>query len=141
MFLDRILNISLELVISVKLLFLFVFFGFVLTTVGTSYTAAAYIKNRLDIVGIFRSLSYIFEVLFYVVVFAFFTPEVWQVGVAICIAQLVIFGGNYYIYKKYTPELKIRRKSVSFNAIKKLVVNGIWNSINSLGNTLNSGLV
>ena len=71
-------NISLELVISVKLLFLFVFFGFVLTTVGTSYTAAAYIKNRLDIVGIFRSLSYIFEVLFYVVVFAFFTPEVWQ---------------------------------------------------------------
>ena len=78
--------------------------------------------------------------LFYVVVFAFFTPEVWQVGVAICIAQLVIFGGNYYIYKKYTPELKIRRKSVSFNAIKKLVVNGIWNSINSLGNTLNSGL-
>ena len=136
LFLDRILNVSLELVISVKLLFL----GFVLTTVGTSYTAAAYIKNRLDIVGIFRSLSYIFEVLFYVVVFAFFTPEVWQVGVAICIAQLVIFGGNYYIYKKYTPELKIRRKSVSFNAIKKLVVNGIWNSINSLGNTLNSGL-
>lgn len=52
----------------------------------------------------------------------------------------MIFGGNYYIYKKYTPELKIRRKSVSFNAIKKLVVNGIWNSINSLGNTLNSGL-
>ena len=107
LFLDRILNVSLELVISVKLLFLFVFLGFVLTTVGTSYTAAAYIKNRLDIVGIFRSLSYIFEVLFYVVVFAFFTPEVWQVGVAICIAQLVIFGGNYYIYKKYTHCLKI----------------------------------
>lgn len=61
-------------------------------------------------------------------------------GVVICIAQLVIFGGDYYIYKKYTPELKIKRKNVSFKAIKKLVVNGIWNSINSLGNTLNSGL-
>ena len=96
--------------------------------------------NRLDIVGIFRSLSYIFEVLFYVIVFTFFTPKVWQVGVAICVAQLVIFGGDYYIYKKYTPELKIKRKNVSFKAIKKLVVNGIWNSINSLGNTLNSGL-
>ena len=34
LFLDRILNVSLELVISVKLLFLFVFLGFVLTTVG-----------------------------------------------------------------------------------------------------------
>lgn len=139
-FLDKILNISLELVFSVKLLFFFVFLSFVITTVGTSYTAAAYIKNRLDIVGVFRSLSYVLEVIFYIVVFSFTTPEVWQVGVAICIAQLVIFGGNYYIYKKYTPGLRIRRKSVSFNAIKKLVVNGIWNSINSLGNTLNSGL-
>lgn len=63
--------------------------------------------------GVFRSLSYVFEVIFYIVVFSFTTPEVWQVGVAICIAQLVIFGGNYYIYKKYTPELKIRRKSAS----------------------------
>ena len=55
-FLDRILNISTELVFPVKILFFFVFLSFVLTTVGTSYTAAAYIKNRLDIVGVFRSL-------------------------------------------------------------------------------------
>lgn len=139
-FLDKILNISLELVLPVKILFFFVFLSFVLTTVGTSYTAAAYVKNRLDIVGIFRSLSYVFEVAFYIIVFNCVTPKVWQVGVAICIAQIVIFGGNYYIYKKYTPELKIKRKYVSFSAIKNLIVNGIWNSINSLGNTLNSGL-
>ncbi len=139
-FLDRILNISTELVFSVKILFFFVFFSFVLTTVGTAYTAAAYIKNRLDIVGVFRSLSYVFEVVFYLIIFNCVTPEVWQVGVALCMAQLVIFRGNHYIYKKYTPELKIKRKYVSIGAIKKLVVNGIWNSINSLGNTLNSGL-
>lgn len=139
-FLDRILNISTELVLPVKILFFFVFLGFVLTTVGTSYTAAAYIKNRLDIVGVFRSLSYVFEVVFYLIIFNCVTPEVWQVGVALCIAQLVIFGGNYYIYKNHTPELKIKRKYVSIDAIKKLVINGVWNSINSLGNTLNSGL-
>ena len=139
-FLDRILNISIELVFPVKILFFFIFLSFVLTTVGTSYTTAAYVKNRLDIVGVFRSLSYVFEVAFYLIIFNCVTPEVWQVGVASCIAQLVIFGGNYYIYKKYTPELKIKRKYVSINAIKKLVVNGVWNSINSLGNTLNSGL-
>lgn len=139
-FLDRILNISTELVFPVKILFFFVFLSFVLTTVGTSYTAAAYIKNRLDIVGVFRSLSYVFEVVFYLIIFNCVTPEVWQVGVALCIAQLVIFGGNYYIYKNYTPELKIKRKYVSIDAIKKLVINGVWNSINSLGNTLNSGL-
>lgn len=139
-FLDDILNISSDLVFPVKILFFFVFSSFVLTTIGSSYTASAYLKNRLDVVGIFRSLSYIFEVAFYLIVFNCLTPEVWQVGLAICIAQLVIFFGNYYIYKKYTPELKIKRRYATIDAIKKLVFNGVWNSINSLGNTLNSGL-
>lgn len=140
LFLEKVFNISSELVFPVKLLFFFVFSSFVLTTVGTSFSAAAYVKNRLDIVGVFRSLSYIVEIIFYLIVFTCMTPAVWQVGVAICIAQLVIFIGNYYIYIKYTPDLRIKRKYVSLQAIKKLVVNGIWNSINSLGNTLNSGL-
>lgn len=125
-FLDKILNISLELVFSVKLLFFFVFLSFVITTVGTSYTAAAYIKNRLDIVGVFRSLSYVLEVIFYIVVFSFTTPEVWQVGVAICIAQLVIFGGNYYIYK--TPFIVINADDYygkeGFKAVHEYLVNG-----------------
>lgn len=138
--LEKVLNISAELVFPVKILFFFVFFSFVFTTIGTSFSSAAYVKNRLDIVGIFRSLSYIVEVAFYLIIFRCMNPEVWQVGVAICLAQLVIFFGNYYIYIKYTPELVIKRKYVSFKAVKKLVVNGIWNSINSLGNTLNSGL-
>ena len=138
--LEAFLNISAELVASVKLLFLFVFLSFVITTVGTSFTAVAYAKNRLDIVGLFRGLSYVVEIVFYIIVFRFVKPAVWQVGVAIFLAQTVVVLGNLYVYKKYTPEIKIKHKYVSINAIKTLVVNGVWNSINSLGNTLNSGL-
>lgn len=50
------------------------------------------------------------------------------------------FGVKEIPWYQKKRTIRIRRKSVSFNAIKKLVVNGIWNSINSLGNTLNSGL-
>ena len=44
------------------------------------------------------------------------------------------------MFHNMTPELKVERKLFSVDAVKKLVGNGIWNSINSLGITLNSGL-
>ena len=54
LFMDRFLNISPELVLSVKLLFLLVFINFFLTTVKTDFNSTAYIKNRLDINGFVR---------------------------------------------------------------------------------------
>ncbi len=39
---------------------------------------------------------------------------------------------NYYYTKKYTPELRVRKKYFSFSAIKELVAAGIWNSITKL---------
>ncbi len=44
------------------------------------------------------------------------------------------------MFHNMTPELKVERKLFSMDAVKKLVGDGIWNSINSLGVTLNSGL-
>ena len=138
--LDRMLNISPVLIKSVKLLFLLVFINFVLTTVGTSFSASAYIKNRLDLVGIFRTVSYIVEIVTYILLFKYTDAQVWYVGVALLLAGIIVFFGNVYIFKKYTPELSLNKNNISFYAIRQLVVSGIWNSVNSIGNILNSGL-
>ena len=139
-FLEKILNITADIQDSVKVLFVFVFVHFVITTVGTPFASAAYIKNRLDLVGLFRTISYIVEIVVYIVLFSYAEPKVWYVGFALTLAASVVLCGNYYIFRKYTPELKIKRKNISRDLIKQLVGNGIWNSINSLGNILNSGL-
>ena len=58
--------------------------------------------------------------------------------------MLVVTAINFlaaiWMFHNMTPELKVERKLFSVDAVKKLVGNGIWNSINSLGVTLNSGL-
>lgn len=138
--LERILNISSDLVSTVKILFVFVFINFYITTIGTAFSAAAYIKNHLDKVGIFKTISFIVEVLAYVILFKTMTPKVWHVGVAMLSATLVIVIGNIYIHRRYTPELSFKKENISVKSINTLVISGIWNSINSLGNTLNSGL-
>lgn len=61
-------------------------------------------------------------------------------GVGTLAAALVLFIGSYIFTKKAIPESKIKISKFSNNALKKLVMGGVWNSVNSMGNALNSGL-
>ena len=120
LFMERFLNVSPELLVSVKLLFL--------------------IKNRLDITGFVRVIGYVVEIILYLVIFKLFPPRVWYVGIVMLVVTAINFLAAIWMFHNMTPELKVERKLFSMDAVKKLVGNGIWNSINSLGVTLNSGL-
>lgn len=138
--LDHLINIPDGLVDSVKILFIIVFLSFFITTISSPFTTGAFIKNKLDIVGIVKIISYIIEAGILVLLFTCFEASIWFVGIGSLSAAAVLLLGNCIITKKCTPELRIKRESMSFSYIKNLVGNGIWNSINQLGNVLNSGL-
>ena len=139
-FLEKLLVIPAGLVTDVKLLFLFVFLNFWLVTVTTAFSASAHIKNRLHVVGMFKALAYVCEAAILVVCFRFFPPHVFYVGLGLAAASLIMALTNVGICKRYTPELKVEKQWFSWVAIRKLVVDGVWTSLNSLGDALNSGL-
>lgn len=138
--LENLLVIPPELIVDVKLLFLFVFLNFWLVTVSTAFSASAHIKNKLYVAGIFKTLSYLGEAAVLIVCFRFFPPHVFYVGLGLAVAALIVALGNWNICRRYTPELKLDRQDFSFQAIRHLVVDGVWTSLNSLGDALNSGL-
>ena len=139
-FLEKLLVIPTVLVTDVKLLFLFVFLNFWLVTVTTAFSASAHIKNRLHVVGMFKALSYVCEAVILVVCFHFFPPHVFYVGLGLAASSFILAVTNVGICKRYTPELKVEKRWFSWIAIRKLVVDGVWTSLNSLGDALNSGL-
>lgn len=139
-FLERLLVIPERLVNSVKILFVVMFAGFCFTTITTPFQSAAYIKNRLDLSGIARISSYVIEAVVLVVLFYCFDANIYFVGVGSLSAATMIFVFNFVLSKKLTPELTYDSALVSANKIKNLVKNGIWSSVNQLGNVLNSGL-
>lgn len=139
-FLEKLLVIPAALVTDVKLLFLFVFLNFWLVTVTTAFSASAHIKNRLHIVGVFKALAYVCEAAILIICFRFFPPHVFYVGLGLAAASLILAVTNVGICRRYTPELKVEKRWFSWGAIRKLVVDGVWTSLNSLGDTLNSGL-
>lgn len=137
LFMERFLNVSPELLVSVKLLFLLVFVNFFFTTIKTVFNSTAYIKNRLDITGFVRVIGYVVEIILYLVIFKLFPPRVWYVGIVMLVVTAINFLAAIWMFHNMTPELKVERKLFSMDAVKKLVGDGIWNSINSLGVTLN----
>ena len=135
-----IFNVSEYLVNEIEVLFILTGISFAITTSLTVFSASAYVKNQLDKVNIIKGLAYIIEAIVLIILFWILHPSVIYVAIGSIVSAVIIGIGNYILYKRYLPELKISRKDVSGKAVKELVGNGIWNSLNSLGNTLNSGL-
>lgn len=138
--LEQLLIIPAGLVGSVKLLFILVFFNFIITTITIPVSSAGYIKNRLDIVGILKIGSYFADAASLVLMFRLFSPSIWFVGVGSLSASLVLLAGNLIMKRYLLADLPFDRKAFDLKKIKSMVSNGIWQSVNSLGNVLNSGL-
>lgn len=138
--LERIISIPLEIVSDVKILFLAMFLNIWISTVFSVFGCAAYIKNKLDVTGVFKTLSYIVNMLVLIVVYGMFPAKIFYVGIGTIAASCVVAISDYRLTRKYTPELHVDSKSFSRKAIKHLVVNGCWASFNSVGELLNNGL-
>ena len=124
LFMERFLNVSPELLVSVKLLFLLVFVNFFFTTIKTVFNSTAYIKNRLDITGFVRVIGYVVEIILYLVIFKLFPPRVWYVGIVMLVVTAINFLAAIWMFHNMTPELKVERKlfSISLRAFSMLWV-------------------
>lgn len=138
--LQHLIKIPDYLVPSVKILFVMVFLTFEITTLATPFGTGFYISNRLDLSGIIKIIAYLVEILSLVILFLFFKPSVWFAGFVTLVAALTNLLLTYSLNKKLIPDFKYKINLHSNKKVFNLIKNGIWNSINQLGNTLNSGL-
>lgn len=138
--LDQFLSIPTGLIRDVKLLFLLDTLNFLILSCSTVFLTATTIKNRLELGSLARTISYVAEAAVLILAFTLLEPRVYFVGMGLIVSSAVILVINVLITKKYTPDLKLEKGCFSVEAVKQLLSAGIWNSINSLGNTLNTGL-
>ncbi|MDF7665589.1 MATE family efflux transporter [Bifidobacterium sp. ESL0745] len=138
--LDKIINISPHLINDVKLLFLFIFIQFVITSVSTVLTVATFITNKLYLSSIANALFSIVRVLVMLICFGFFPPFVAYVSFAAVLGTIVSVILNYFYTQKLTPELKFHKTMVSWKTVKEMLASGIWNVIIKLQQVISFGL-
>ena len=136
----KILNISPDFLFDARMTFSIIFINFIVSLLGAFLGIVLYAKNILW-KGSFRTLeSNILSVFLIVVFFILFGTKIYYVVLATLVSGLYCYAFNYYYTKKYTPELRVRKKYFSFSAIKELAAAGIWNSITKLSQILLDGL-
>ena len=139
-FLDYFISIPKELIGDVKRLFLLDVINFLIISIGSVFMVTTTISNRLELTGMIKSASYFLEAVFLVVAYTILPPKVYYVGIGLIVSSLFFASMHFLTTSRLTPVLKINRKDYSKPAVADLVKAGIWNSVNSLGNLLNSGL-
>lgn len=137
---DRVVNVSSNLVLDVKILFALVFINFLLGLLLEVFSIATYVTNRLYLNSLRSIEGNIIRCFCIVIAYTFFEAKMYYVSIGAIVSGLYTYVWNIHYTWKCLPEMKIRRKYFSVKAIKELVTAGSWNIIIQLNNILNTGL-
>ncbi|MGN0452379.1 MAG: lipopolysaccharide biosynthesis protein [Ruminococcus sp.] len=138
--LEYILDIPVNLISDVKLLFSFLFLNFVISTIITVWQTAPYIKNKLYLDSATSAIHSIIRAAVILGMFLCLTPKVYYVGVGTIFGGVVTYILQFLYKKNLFPNLKAKLSNFSFKAVWELFSSGVWNSISSLGSILTNSL-
>lgn len=134
------LHISHSLINDVRIIFALVLLNYLLSILGTPFTTATFIKNRLDLSSICSICGYFINAVGIIVLFIKFVPRIWYMALIAILVSIFTVICNMAFTKILTPELKISHELFSISYIKELLKLGIWSSIGRMGLILSDGL-
>ncbi|WP_084823148.1 lipopolysaccharide biosynthesis protein [Sphingobacterium sp. Ag1] len=139
-FAQYILAIPTPIAFDVKLLFVFVFLGLVINVSSSIFSVSAFALNRFDRLALINIVMNLIRLLIIVLLFYFFVPRIYFLGVASLFSSLYYMFANYRLTKKIMPEIVFSFKNFSWVAIYTLIGAGVWNSVLALSNVINTQL-
>lgn len=132
-FLDCIMNVPVNIVASIRILFSLVFASMLVNIVSSVFGVATFVKNRIDLRSAMQLVSGLLKIVLFYTLFKFFTPTIVYVGVvalAVAISES-LFQQHYF--KRLLPEINISPRYFSQKHIKTILASGSWNSVNAIG--------
>lgn len=138
--LEKMINISLEILLDVKLLWGFILFNFIISLISGTYGVATFVTNKLYLSSIAGIISQIVKVIILLVLFIGFVPSMWYVGLATFFSTLIILISNIHFTNTLLPKIKVNRHYFDLKSIYEVVSSGIWNTWTRLSQILTSQL-
>lgn len=137
---EKVLNVPLELVTSVRYLFVFILINFIITLISTVYNVATFITNTLYLSSIANIVTSLLRIFLMCVMFGLLPANVAYVGLATCICTFIGLVINMYYTKRLIPEIKLKKNYIRLEKVKELISAGAWNSVTKLSQVLSDGL-
>lgn len=135
-YVDRILNVPVEILKDVQLLFACVFAAMLIGLASTVYGVATFAANRLDLRALGELIRGLLRIGLFVGLFYFFKPSLYIIGLVSLILSVYLFVYHKYLSGLLTPEFTVSLSDFDISAIKDLLTSGSWNVINAIGMSL-----
>lgn len=139
-FINSILDIPGNLLHDVRLLFVFILLSLVINVSSAVFSVTAFALNRFDKLAFINIISNVLKLGAIILLFYFFTPQIYFLGVVTLLTTIYVFYANYKITKKLLPEVHISWSYFSRAALSVIVGSGIWNSVIAMANVVNTQL-
>jgi len=135
-FLEKILNIPIDLITSVKVLFILVFLSMLINMITSVFGVAVFAKNRIDLRSLVDVIHSVLKLVLYLVLFYLFVPNIIYVGVISVILAIVKFLLQLRHTKRLLPDARISPRYFEMKSVMEILSSGIWNSVNQIGSIL-----
>lgn len=138
-YLEVCINIPANLIWDTKALFALLLLNSIIGLVTNVYAVSTFIRNRLELNSIRTIIGNISRAILLIVLFSFFVPHVWYLGISALIYTIYIGYYNYRYTKELTPELHLSIRKYNKKAVKELIRAGAWNLLSKLSDILSQG--
>lgn len=139
-YLDSIIAIPFNLVWSVKILFLLIFFNFFISLINSTYSISTYAADKIELFTLRNMETSIIKILLMFVLFYIFDANIIFVGIATVISTLYFLIFNVYYKKKFLPFIEVKKIYFDIKKVIEIIISGIWNTITKIGQILTDGL-
>lgn len=138
--LDKIFDIPVVLVDSVKVLFFLSYLNMVVSILQTVFNVSTLITNEVYLTSIANIAGSVSRIFILLILFYGWGASLAFSGAATLVSTGMVCILHILYTKKLVPELQIQRKWFSLNKIQRLFFSGIWSSISRLSQILSDGL-
>ncbi|MBQ3584026.1 MAG: MATE family efflux transporter [Lachnospiraceae bacterium] len=138
-YLEYVVNISEELVWDVKVTFVISFANLIVSFLGTVFSAATFVTNRMDLNSYRQIVANLIKVFVIALCFMCFQPRIYFVSLAALVMGIYTLIANIHLTHRLTPEFDVSLKNFQWAKIKTLVSAGSWMLVSNLSNLLLNG--
>lgn len=117
-------------------LFAGVLAAYMTMVIQSSFSVSSWARNRFDLRNAVIAVDRIARVLLVVIFFSVTQPTVWHVGLGILGAAALGFMGDFYLWRRLTPQLRVQPTLFDPSRVRQLFGMGGWLIINQAGTLL-----
>ena len=139
-FLENILQIPVELLLDVKLLFLFNLVNFLVAIVFSSWGTGYVICNQLYLSSVVQMKANALRLCVLLCLFGFFSAHIAYMGLGALASTLLNRLYDKYYQNKLVPELNFSLSCMKWQRLKEITLSGIWSTITRIGEVMSRNL-